>query len=84
VKLDSDGHADKVALVESNLGDEELEKCMASTLRSLSQDDLPLRLTANRERDPMAPGSRTLVGHPEVLAACVPAIKPDILANWER
>lgn len=71
VKLAGDGTVDSLALRDSTLGDEELELCMASALRSLSEDDLPLRQPESSLRRPVAPESRALEGHPEVLAACL-------------
>jgi hypothetical protein len=71
VKFDSDGEVDSVVLRESTLGDELLELCMASALRSLSEDDLPLRRSEDRPRGSGAPESRAFLGQEEVLAACL-------------
>lgn len=68
-----DRNVDSAFLVESNLGDEELEKCLLQAIRSLTLDDLPLRASANLERDLASPESRALLGNPAVapLAACL-------------
>jgi hypothetical protein len=72
VKLANDGQVDAVALRGSTLGDEELEACMASALRSLSEDDLPMLRSENLPRGPVAPESRALLGQPQwALAACL-------------
>jgi hypothetical protein len=71
VNLDTDGQVDSISLRHSSLGDEELEKCLVAAIRSLSEDDLPLRYSQNRDRDPITPESRMLMGHPEALAACL-------------
>jgi hypothetical protein len=72
VNLDSDGRVDSLALVDSDVGDEELEKCLAAAIRSLSVDDLPLRSAENLERDPAPSQSRNLLGTPAIpLAACL-------------
>lgn len=66
------GRVDSIALVESTLNDEELETCLASKIRSFTVDDLPLRPSANLERDLSQPQSRELLGNPAVpLAACL-------------
>jgi hypothetical protein len=71
VKLANDGQVDAVALRDSTLGDEELEACMASALRLLSEDDLLLRRADSRPLGPVAPASRALLGQgPAGLANC--------------
>lgn len=66
------GQVDSIVLVESTLGDEELEACLARTIRSFTVDDLPLRGSANLERDLVPPESRELLGNPAVpVAACL-------------
>lgn len=77
VKLTSDGGVDSVRLKDSTLGDEDLEGCMASALRSLSQDDLPLH-SSRGPRDPEAPESRALLGQEQALG-CL-ASPPCLLA----
>lgn len=67
VKLASNGEVDSVALRESTLGDEELELCMASALRSLSEGDLSLRHSGRDHRGPVAPESGALLGQTLVL-----------------
>jgi hypothetical protein len=67
VKLANDGQVDSIALEDSTLGDQDLEDCMASALRSLSSDDLPLRRSDSRHRDRVTPGVRALLGQEEVL-----------------
>ena len=80
VNLDSDGQVTAIALVESTVGDEELEKCIASSIRSLTVDDLLLRQPENLERDVARPESRNLLGNPAVpLTACL-ASPPCFLA----
>jgi hypothetical protein len=71
VKLAKDGQVDSVALRDSTLGDEDLEDCMASALRSLSADDLPMRRSDSRRRGPVAPESRALFGQSEAALACL-------------
>jgi hypothetical protein len=71
VILASDGQVDTVSLRESTLRDEELEACMATALRSLSEGDLSLRRSENRSRSPAAPDSRTLLGQEDVVARCL-------------
>jgi hypothetical protein len=68
VKLANDGQIDAVALRDSTLDDEELEACMASALRLLSEDDLPMRRSDSGPRGPVAPESRMLLGQEEALA----------------
>lgn len=67
VKLASNGEVDSVALRESTLGDEELEACMASALRSLSDGDLPLRHSGGYPQGRVAPESRGLLGQVQAL-----------------
>src|SRR5262245_30622859 len=62
VKLARDGQVDSVALRDSTLGDQELEACMASALRSLSADALPMRHSHIRPQGPIAPESHALLG----------------------
>ena len=71
VKLTYNGQVDSITLVDSDVGDEELEACMASSLRSLTEEDLPLRNAQNVDRELATPQSRMLLGHPTVLAACL-------------
>ena len=79
VKLANDGQVDEVALRASTLGDEELEACMAHALRSLSEDDLSMRLSENLRRGPVAPESRALLGNPAgVLAAAACVAQPEL------
>jgi hypothetical protein len=68
VKLASDGEVDSVALQESTLGDEELEACMVSALRALSEDDLLMRRSDRSPRGPVAPESRALMGQVQALS----------------
>jgi hypothetical protein len=78
VNLSADGQADTVALRDSTLNDESLEKCIASALRSLSERDL----RGNRAGDPplgsMSPESRALFGQVQALG-CL-ASPPCLLA----
>jgi hypothetical protein len=76
VKLSDDGQVGAVALRNSTLGDEVLELCMVSALRSFSEDDLlPLRSRSEAPPPtPLAPESRALLGQPQTglaLAACL-------------
>ena len=68
VKLAGNGEVDSIALLESTLGDEGLEACMAKALRSLSGDDLPLRHSSSRPRGPVAPEARALLGQTQALS----------------
>jgi hypothetical protein len=78
VSLSEDGQADTVALRDSTLNDESLEKCIASALRSLSERDL----RAVRSEDPplgsVSPESRALFGQVQALG-CL-ASPPCLLA----
>jgi hypothetical protein len=78
VNLSEDGQADTVALRDSTLNDESLEKCIASALRSLSERDL----RAVRSEDPslgsVSPESRALFGQAQALG-CL-ASPPCLLA----
>ncbi len=66
------GQVDSIVLVQSTLFDEELERCLATAIRSFTVDDLPLRGSANLERDPVQSESRELFGNPAVpVAACL-------------
>ncbi|HRI65654.1 MAG TPA: hypothetical protein PK156_15510 [Polyangium sp.] len=66
------GQVESLVLIESTLGDEELERCLASEIRSFTMDDLPLRGSANLEHEVAQPESRELLGNPAVpLAACL-------------
>ena len=67
VKLASNGEVDSVALRASTLGDEGLEACIASALRSLSEGDLPMRQSYSHPQGPGAPEARALVGQVEAL-----------------
>jgi len=78
VKLASNGEVDSIALLESTLGDEELEACMAKALRSLSGDDLPLRHSSVHPQGPVAPEARALLGQTQALS-CL-ASPPCLLA----
>ena len=76
----NNGHVDSILLVESTLGDEELETCIASSIRSLTLDDLPLRSAENGDQELATPQSRELLGNPAVpIAACL-ASPPCLLA----
>jgi hypothetical protein len=74
------GQVDSIVLVESTLRDEELEICLASQIRSFTVDDLPLRPSANLERDLAPPQSRELLGNPAVPVAACLASPPCLLA----
>jgi len=74
------GRVDSLALVESTLGDQELETCIATKIRSFTVDDLPLRHSANLERDLAPPQSRELLGNPAVPVAVCLASPPCLLA----
>jgi hypothetical protein len=50
VYLDKHGDVDSVALREATFGDEELETCMAYALRTLTIEDLPMRLYGSGPR----------------------------------
>ncbi len=66
------GQVDSIVLVESTLGDEELETCLAAEIRSFTVDDIPLRHTASLDPDSAQPESRELLGNPAVpVAACL-------------
>lgn len=80
VKLGSDGRADERKLLDSTLGDEELEDCMARALRSLSVDDLPMRRAENGPRGHATPESRAFVGQTEIAVAACLADPPCLLA----
>jgi hypothetical protein len=82
LELDYNRQVDSITLVDSDLGDEELEACIASSIRSLTEEDLPLRSAENADRELATPQSRMLLGNPgvghpgvlgnpAVLAACV-------------
>jgi hypothetical protein len=71
VKLANNGEVDSVALRDSTLDDEELEACMASALRELSEDDLSMRRSENLPRGPVAPESRALLGQEEAALGCL-------------
>jgi len=75
------GQVDSIVLVQSTLADEELEACLATAIRSFTVDDLPLRASANLERDLASPESRELFGNPAAapLAVCL-ASAPCLLA----
>jgi len=75
------GQVDSIVLVQSTLQDEELETCLARAIRSFTVDDLPLRASANRERDLASPESRELLANPAAapLAVCL-ASPPCLLA----
>jgi hypothetical protein len=75
------GQVDSIVLVQSTLADEELETCLARAIRSFTVDDLPLRTSANLERDLASPESRELLGNPAAapLAVCL-ASPPCLLA----
>lgn len=71
VLLASNGEVDSVALRESTLGDQALEGCMASALRSLSEGDLPLRQSRREPHGPVAPESRELLGQAQALECLI-------------
>ncbi|MBK9258328.1 MAG: hypothetical protein IPM54_00655 [Polyangiaceae bacterium] len=80
VALDSNGEVDSIALMDSTVGDEELEQCIAASIRSLTQYDLLRPRSENFDRELAQPESRTLLGTPAVpLAVCV-ASPPCLLA----
>jgi hypothetical protein len=70
---------DTLVLVESNLNDEELERCIATQIRSFTLDDLPLRSSASLEGEFVQPESRELLGNPAVAAAACLASPPCLL-----
>ena len=74
------GQVDSLVLVESTLGDEELETCIATKIRSFTVDELPLHHSANLERDLAPPESRELLGNPAVPVAACLASPPCLLA----
>ena len=79
VKLANNGQVDAVALRASTLGDEDLEACMAHALRSLSEDDLPMRRSEDLPRGPVAPQARALLGaNPAALAAAACIAQPEL------
>lgn len=67
VQLSADGQVDAVTLKDSTLDDQGLEACMASALRSLSADNIPMRRSDLSSPPPVAPESRSLLGQEEVL-----------------
>ncbi|MBK9263620.1 MAG: hypothetical protein IPM54_27915 [Polyangiaceae bacterium] len=72
VTLDSNGQVDSIALMDSSVGDEELEQCMAAAIRSLTHYDLLRTRSENFDRELAQPESRTLLGTPAIpLAVCV-------------
>ncbi|MBK9263759.1 MAG: hypothetical protein IPM54_28635 [Polyangiaceae bacterium] len=72
VTLDSNGEVDTIALMDSTVGDEELEQCIAASIRSLTQYDLLRHRSENFDRELAPPESRNLLGNPAVpLAACL-------------
>ncbi|MBK9266962.1 MAG: hypothetical protein IPM54_45205 [Polyangiaceae bacterium] len=80
VTLDSNGQVDSITLMDSSVGDEELEQCIAASIRSLTQDDLLRHRSENFDRELAQPESRMLLGNPAIpLAACV-ASPPCLLA----
>ncbi|MBK9265489.1 MAG: hypothetical protein IPM54_37595 [Polyangiaceae bacterium] len=80
VTLDSNGQVETIALVDSTVGDEELEQCIAASIRSLTENDLLRHRSENFDRELAQPESRMLLGTPAVpLAVCV-ASPPCLLA----
>ncbi|MBK9262131.1 MAG: hypothetical protein IPM54_20295 [Polyangiaceae bacterium] len=80
VTLDSNGQVETITLVDSTIGDEELEQCIAASIRSLTQYDLLRPRSENFDRELAQPESRMLLGNPAVpLAVCV-ASPPCLLA----
>ncbi|MBK9266468.1 MAG: hypothetical protein IPM54_42605 [Polyangiaceae bacterium] len=80
VTLDSNGEVDSIALMDSSVGDEELEQCIAASIRSLTENDLLRHRSENFDRELAQPESRMLLGTPAVpLAVCV-ASPPCLLA----
>ncbi|MBK9262133.1 MAG: hypothetical protein IPM54_20305 [Polyangiaceae bacterium] len=78
--LDSNGQVETITLVDSTVGDEELEQCIAASIRSLTQYDLLRPRSENFDRELAQPESRMLLGNPAVpLAVCV-ASPPCLLA----
>jgi hypothetical protein len=71
VKFADDGHVDFVDLRESTLGDQVLEQCLVSALRSFSEDEFLALRPEDRPRTPVAPESRALLG---MAPATVPAV----------
>ncbi|MBK9258335.1 MAG: hypothetical protein IPM54_00690 [Polyangiaceae bacterium] len=72
VTLDSNGEVDSIALMDSTVGDEELEQCIAASIRSLTENDLLRPRSENFDRELAQPESRMLLGTPAVpLAVCV-------------
>ena len=67
LEFDEDGQVDEVELKDSTLEDQGLEACMVSVLRSLTVDDLPVRLSGNGSLDGVGPESRGLMGQEQVL-----------------
>jgi hypothetical protein len=80
VLLDSNGQVTAIALIESTVGDEELEKCIASSIRSLTVNDLLSHRSENFDREVARSESRNLLGNPALpIAACL-ASPPCLLA----
>jgi hypothetical protein len=73
VKFGDDGQVDSVELRESTLGDQVLELCLVSALRSVSEEELLALRPEDRPRTPVAPESRALMG-------MVPATAPAVAA----
>lgn len=67
VHLSDDGQVDSVSLEHSTLEDQGLEACMASALRSLSMNELPLRTSEHASPESASPDSRKLLGQEQVL-----------------
>jgi hypothetical protein len=73
VTFGGDGQVDFVELRESTLGDQVLELCLVSALRSFSEEELLALRPEDRPRTPVAPESRALMG-------MVPATAPAVAA----
>jgi len=62
VVFSNDGHVESLSLRDSTLRDEDLERCMASVLHSLAENDLLAFRAEERPRDRVAPASTCAAG----------------------
>lgn len=71
VRFASDGEIDEMMLLGSTLRDEGLEACMASALRSLSAENLPVHRSSSGFHDSITPDSRAMLGQEQAILACL-------------
>lgn len=72
ISFADEGEVDEITLLGSTLHDEGLEACMASALRSLSEDDWPLYRPESDAHSAATPDSRAILGqHELILLTCL-------------